>query len=667
MGTDQARDHHTGAKSGWVASPKMLTAICLFALYRPSEIFVARNGNDANDGTKGKPVATLERAMDIARKTKIQTITIRPGEYQLTKTIELDQRDSMLLIQGEKGSRPLLTGAVQIPMGAIKPCTDPVILARIIDPAARLLVKQIDFKPFLKASLAPSSAYGFTTPVSVGPNELFADRTPMTVARWPNKGFTKVGVVTEAGNGEKDRAATPRKPIFTGVTDRAKLWTKASDIWLFGYWKYDWADESMRVDSIDSANGQITLAKPHSYGVDKGAEFFAENLIEELDQPGEYYLDRVNSKAYLIPLPSTKSLRLSTLGTPMFTIKSGLGVRIEGLDLAYSRGDGVQISNAEHGIVKGCQLFNLGERAVTIEGGISCGVNTCNIWNTGEGGIALGGGERKELKSGYNTVVNCDIHHFSRRTQTYRPAVNLSGVGNTISSCSMHDAPHSAIIFRGNNHTIENCEFYRTLGKTGDGGVIYTGRDWTARGTQIRINHFYDNVGMHKWEPAIYFDDLASGNSAIGNLIERCHWGFLVGGGRDNVMEGNIIVDCKLGFDCDARGLGWAASSKPTMMERLNAMPYQGSAWKDWYPKLATILENQPMAPMGNIMKGNFLIRSGKLLDRTEEAYRKTTQYDKNVESSQAGSWTKVPGVPNFPVDHMGLYYDDLRKSLAKN
>jgi hypothetical protein len=377
----------------------MLIAICCLAFTAPSEIFVAKNGNDGNLGTGSKPVATIERALELARSSNIQKITIRKGEYQLTKTIELDKRDSMLLIQGEKGSRPLLTGAVQIPLIAIKPCNDPAILDRIIEPGARSQIKKIDLKPFLKEPLSPASPYGFTTPVSVGPNELFGDDKPLTVSRWPNTGFTTIASVEESGNGEKDRAAPPRKPIFIGASDRAKLWSKSDDLWLFGYWKFDWADESMRVESVEPQSGKITLSKPHSYGVEKGAQYFAENLIEELDQPGEYYLDRKNSVAYLVPPANIKTLRLSMLSTPLFVIKGGTGIRIENLDLAYSRGDGVQISNAEYGTVKGCQLFNFGERAVTIEGGYSCTVNTCNIWNTGEGGIALGGGDRKTLTS----------------------------------------------------------------------------------------------------------------------------------------------------------------------------------------------------------------------------------------------------------------------------
>jgi hypothetical protein len=641
----------------------MIPLLCAIAFADQWEVFVSKSGSDASDGTKDHPVATLERAVARHRELKANIITIQGGEYSLDHSIELDGRDAQVDIRGEKGTRPMITGSVLIPKGAMKRCKDSAILNRIIDPAARSIVMEIDLKPFLKSALAPVAPYGFTTPVSVGPNELFADGTPMTVARWPNKGFTTIGSVFEPGNGEMDREKPARKPVFSGVSDRAKLWTKAKNLWLFGYWKFDWADESMRVDSIDAQNGQITLIKPHSYGVEKGAQFFAENLIEELDQPGEYVLDRESSKAYLIPLSDTKQLRLSTLSGPLISVDSVRSVHIQRVDLAYSRGDGLKISNSQLVRVEGCQLFNLGERAATIEGSLNH-IAGCNIWNTGEGGISLGGGDRKGLIGASNTVLDCDIHHFQRRTQTYRPAVNISGVGNSVIHCAIHDAPHSAIIFSGNNHRIEYNEFYRTLSRTGDGGVVYTGRDWTARGTEINYNYFHDNIGMSKWEPAIYFDDLASGLIAKGHLIERCHWGFLIGGGRDNILSDNVIVDCKLGFDCDARGLGWAASSKPTMMERLNAMPVQEYEWTRRYPSLATILKNQPMAPMGNVLQNNFLIRSGKMLDRTEDSFKKSAQYLNNVETIVPDLWSKVPGIPKLPISQMGLRSTTIRRSL---
>jgi hypothetical protein len=222
----------------------------------------------------------------------------------------------------------------------------------------------------------------------------------------------------------------------------------------------------------------------------------------------------------------------------------------------------------------------------------------------------------------------------------------------------MHDAPHSAIIFSGNDHVIEGNEFYRTISRTGDGGVVYTGRDWTARGTEIRHNFFHDNIGQGKWEPAIYLDDLASGIKATGNWIERCHWGFLVGGGRDNTIRGNRIEACKLAFHLDARGLGWAASSKPTMMERLNAVPYKSEIWRAKYPTLASILENNPMSPMGNVIYGNLLKHSGRPDQDIEKQFIDTATFDRNSVNDGVIKWDHHP--------YSGTVDDAIRSTLPR-
>jgi len=639
---------------------------CTLTVTPPAAIYVRTNGSDLGDGSTKRPLATIHRAVELARSKGIKRILVSRGEYRLETTLALDRRDAGLTIEAEPGSRPTFTGAVRIEPRLVKPCTDDRVLDRIIESSARGGVRVVDLANLNLDTLGGMTAYGFPKPIVPAPNELFSGDVPMTIARWPNQGFSKTLVIKEPGNGEKDRSAPMRRPVFS-IDDRAKLWGGAKDIWLYGYWFYDWADENMAVESLDADSATVTLRGPHHYGVKKGAPFFAQNLLEELDQPGEYFIDVATSKLYFIPAPGNSPLRLSMLSIPLVAIDSTSKVTLRGIDLAFSRGDGIVIRNSSAVTVEGVQLYNLGQRGAVVENSSRCGLDGCNLWQLGEGGVSLSGGLRDTLNPGENYVRNCDIHHYQRRTQTYRPAVLISGVGNIVAHCDMHDAPHSAIIFSGNEHVIEFNRFFRTLSLTGDGGVVYTGRDWTARGTQIRYNHFFDNVGESKWEPAIYFDDLASGLVAKGNLIERCHWGFLVGGGRDNLLEENVIVDCKLGFRCDARGLGWAASSKPTMVERLAAVPKLSDVWRQKYPELVDILDKEPMAPMGNVLRRNLILRSGSLEKGFEAAFAKTVRLESNIESSITGPWNQAPNAPKLPIHEMGLVDDSIRKSLPSH
>ena len=103
-----------------------------------------------------------------------------------------------------------------------------------------------------------------------------------------------------------------------------------------------------------------------------------------------------------------------------------------------------------------------------------------------------GGGDRKKLEAGRNFALNNNIHHFSRWVRTYRPAVYLYGVGHRVAHNRVHDAPHNAVLFWGNDHVLEFNEVYRVCTETGDAGAFYIGRDWTQRGNVIRYNYFHD-------------------------------------------------------------------------------------------------------------------------------------------------------------------------------
>ena len=628
------------------------------------EIFVAPNGSDKNPGTSRLPLATLAAARDRARASHCHHIVLKGGAYRLMDSVKLEAADSGLTIRAGSGSRPVVSGGIDVPLNLVHPCQDSTVLSRIIDSSARGKVLEVDLKTLGVSTIATIEPRGFPHQANSSPNELFQGDSPMNLARWPNTGYAKVGKVTEAGNGEHDHDKPKRLPVFS-IGERSKGWLKAEEAWMYGYWHFDWADESIRVNKIDPTTGTITLQEPAVYGVDTGMPFFAENLLEELDAPGEYYVDRQTSHLYFIPsrpLSAKEPLTLSITSQPFITVTDAANVTVRGIDFGFSRGTAVRIHNGDHVTFEACRFKDLGGRVAEVELGHDSGFRSCDMWDTAEGGVALSGGDRKLLTPARNFVTNCEFKNFQRRSQTYRPAVWIDGVGNIVSHCYMHDAPHSAIIYGGNDHVIENNRFSRLLALTGDGGAVYTGRNWTARGTTIRNNWFEDNFGQRKWEPAIYVDDLGSGIKMIGNLIERCHWGFLIGGGRDNILEGNILVDCSLAFACDARGLGWAADSRPTMVAGLDAVPYQSAIWRTQYPMLPNILNENPMAPSANVLRNNILYRSGTTTKQMEEPFKKTAM----IEGNREGTTISPADQANIKKirENAGLQRDRLRDSL---
>ena len=137
-------------------------------------------------------------------------------------------------------------------------------------------------------------------------------------------------------------------------------------------------------------------------------------------------------------------------------------------------------------------------------------------------------------------------------------------------------------------------------------GGIYTGRDWAARGTQLRFNHIHHLGGLNMGSNAIYLDDLASGQTIHGNIIHDVWRAMMIGGGRDNVVENNIFVDYKIGIHFDARGIGWSRRliegrrGSWDMFGRLESVPYNKPPYSTKYPQLPNILNEHPLEPKDN-------------------------------------------------------------------
>jgi len=315
--------------------------------------------------------------------------------------------------------------------------------------------------------------------------------------------------------------------------------------------------------------------------------------------------------------------------------------------------------------------------------------DTCEVTHTGKGGIYIGGGDRQTLTPGNNRVTNCYIHDFSEVYQTYQPGVRLSGVGNICDHCEICNSPHSAIMYSGNEHIMEYNYIHDMVLMSSDAGAIYAGYDWCANGTVIRYNRL-ERIGKGQFQPdGIYWDDGLSGQTAYGNLIINVGKnGFLVGGGRENTVEGNVIINCRIPIQYDDRNRegfvndGWAraAVNKPDAphWQHLKAVPYDQGIWKKKYPLLSKIIcdfdkyddPDFPINPTYSSVKGNVIIdKEGNLGLIAKSVYTYSSVTDNLVYSTEeeAGlhpdTWQftddspvfkMIQGFENLPVDQMG-------------
>lgn len=645
--------------------------------------YVSLSGNDnfsgripaVNSSKTDGPFATLERARDAIRALKKNkqlphdgvTVYIRGGVYQLPKTFELDSQDSgteksPIIYRAYQNEQVRLYGGKEI--SGFKPITDTEVLRRIARPYQNK-VMQVNLRTLGVTDFGEMRSRGFGRPLHSAGLELFFDDKPMQLARWPNDGWATIASVPEGPKGGK----------FTYSGDRPKWWKDIDDIWLHGYWTWDWADSYEKIKHIDTDKREFTTYEPHGvYGYSIGKRYYALNILEELDSPGEWYLDRKTGVLYFWLPKSLKDTKVyvSLLDT-IIQMKDVSFVIFQGLEIGICRGNAVKISGGNHNLVTGCMLRNIGTVGVSIEGGTNNGVSGCIIRDCGDGGIIISGGDRRSLSPGNNYVYNTHIYNYGRWDRTVSPAVKISGVGNKISNNLIHDAPHSAVMLEGNEHIIEYNEIHHVCMETSDAGAFYMGRDYSQRGNIIRYNYFHD-LGKGDVQ-AIYLDDFTSGTTIFGNIIHKARRGVLIGGGRDNIVQNNIFVDCNPAIHIDARGLTWAKSyfdgTRTILLDKLNAVNFKKPPYSVRYPELAMLYDNNPAVPKGNAIINN-ISYGGRWLDIRNGADEKMVTIKNNYVSDNSSLLEyrsgKVELKSDSPAFKMGFQRIPVEKiGLLKN
>lgn len=600
-----------------------------------ADFYVSTRGSDSNSGTRQQPFRTLERARDALRRAHPEagaTIWLSGGTYRLMKTFQLEAVDSgspghPVVYRAVEGEKVRLSGG-EVVRGWRR---------------WKGAIQQTDLRQQGITDFGRIVSRGFGRPMHPAALELFAGDRPMRLARWPNRGWAYIGDATPPGS--KDR--------FAYDSPRPERWRNAPDVWVHGYWTYDWADTYERVASIDTAQKMIVTVAPQGvYGYKAGQRWVALNLLEELDEPGEWYLDRSKGVLYFWPPAGSGETVVSLQESPLVAMSGASHVELRDLTLEFARGDGIRITGGTGNLVKHCRLANLGNRGVVIEGGSGSGIEDSEIAGTGDGAIDLAGGDRLTLTAAGHFARRNHIHHYGRWSRTYTPAVHLTGVGQQAAGNTIDHAPHNAILLSGNEHLVAGNDIHTVAMETGDVGAYYLGRDWTERGNVVSGNYFH-NLG-HGDVNAVYLDDCASGTIIRGNVIERAHRGVMIGGGRDNLILGNRFVDCDIAIHLDARGRGWAKfwfdGRDNTLFDRLEAMPYRQEPWRSRYPQLLTLTRDEPSMPKGNVVDGNWVWGPGKFVAYYDHLTKwDLRQADNHISDSSVAvdpAWTKDMGLP---------------------
>jgi len=423
-----------------------LIALCAFALlFDPNSIFAR---TDTLHVSPTGPLATLEAARKASRLLATQhpaaidtvLVLLHGGTYRLSSSLVITSADvpqaGTLVWRAFPGTAPKISGSVAV-RGFAPPPDSPERnrMAAGIRPSV------------LRADLKAQGIldYGTIAPRGNPGIELFYNGKRMDLARYPNQGWLNIADVPQSGDSLYNKGLE-REKRFDGVPvgrhygritypgDRPGTWAPAGDIIVHGYWTWDWSDTYQKVQKIDLAHHELTMAQPHhNYGYTKNQRFRFLNVLEELDTPGEWYLDRKAGVLYFAPPTPMHdgAVEVSMMEEPLTLLDECANVTFEGITFECTRGSAVTMNGGSHNTLLRCTFRNGGSDAVVMKGGTGHTVSGCEITEMARGAILVVGGDRKTLEPGKLFARNNHIHHFSRWCRTYRPAIDVQGVGHT--------------------------------------------------------------------------------------------------------------------------------------------------------------------------------------------------------------------------------------------
>ncbi len=591
----------------------VIAACCHTVAHAALDIYVSPGGDDAASGRSADAAfATPQRACDELQALNNNdqlpdgaVVHIAPGVYEFDQALELTAAhsgtaDAPIIFRGEGESRPVLVGARQVE----------------------------GFEPhegeILRADLTGTPLEG------VNPRQLVFAGEPMVRARYPNVDpddphFGEWAHIADVpGDTIRDR--------FFCTEDVIKDWTNLDRAEVHIHPGHDWAWNIVPIAGADHERNEITLGRKTSYDLRVGDRFFVENLLEELDAPGEWYLDTDQQVLYFWPPDDLSGEVLAPVTDTVIHMNGAEHVSVQNVIVEACDGDAVRIEDCESCVIADSIIRNCGKWAVAISGGHDSGAFGNDISGAGHGGVNVRGGDRDTLERGRNFAENNYIHHIARIWRTYRPGVSVRGVGNRVAHNLIHDIYHAGLTLGGNENVVEfNTVHHTNLGSADTGGIYFCSRDWTQRGNIIRHNIFHHVGGFGKrnsWRPieggkveftyphftwGIYLDDPTTGTTVYGNILHSVPvCGMHNHGGRDNTFANNIIIDAPA---LRAGMLSPSWSNWPSIREKLHNRVYEGSPYLDLYPELAEYRDEEPQEMSGLQIERNIIYYSDDIPD----------------------------------------------------
>jgi hypothetical protein len=359
-------------------------------------------------------------------------------------------------------------------------------------------------------------------------------------------------------------------------------------------------------------------------------------------------------------------------------------ITFKGFNMSAMRSSAFYLSECVGIEIVDCEISYGINFVVKIKGGSDCKVYDCHIFSN-DRGVSVSGGDRNTLTPSNHIVENNHIEKNDTKKLTYSPCLEFQGVGNKVSNNEFNDAKHLLVQWGGNDHVFEYNELYNACLDTDDMGAIYSGRNLTNRGNELRYNYFHDigSVeargldGCH----AVYLDDFWSAAKVYGNICDNITGSNVLLSGSDNEIYNNIFmngqeeaINCYRVFDPTAtREKGFMNIYE----NQLATVDWQGEIWQKAYPEMKNIKDEEGNFRIGyNIKLTNNLLYNIKDINMADEYKKKGSILEGNYKTKEAPDFVdyeggdltlkedaavfeQIEGFKPIPFGKMGRYDED--------
>jgi parallel beta-helix repeat protein len=509
---------------------------CAYAEGDEINLYVSPKGNDANPGTKELPLASIESAKMHVRQIKSSTkgniiVWLRGGNYELGETLVFGLEDSgegdqTISYRAYTGETPVLSSGHEVK----------------------------DWKK-VKGNLPglPESAQGkvMVADVSDSFRTLYDDEGILPRAR------SAKFIPLEGGS--RNQIHCPEGLL--------KNWSNVEDVEMVVRPHHAWIMNILPLVSVDVESQVATTGIDATYAMNylhflKTTEScWLENVLEELDEPGEWVLNTKEGKLYLWPRSTSK-----VVAPKLFEL-----IRVEGkidkegpmdipvrnlqfCGLTFKHGERYSLTPDDAGLQHDWDMLDKNNALVRFRGTENCVIEQCHFLHSGSGAI------RVDLYGQNNTISSNHIEHMGGGGILlcgYGPGTKDVNKNNLIYNNNIHHVGeiywHSSGIFlwqSGGNRVANNL-----IHHTNYTGLILSGcmTDFFIKkgGRELARTFRRNEMGDLHSKPTI--DDVRSflhtknnliEYNEIHNVMEKMGDGnaiYIRGAGADNVFHGNYI------------------------------------------------------------------------------------------------------------------------------